>query len=142
MGKVVITQNTKILDDSNDLDKYHKNITDLNDKVQAQERDFNIQIEKVKTDCSKKDEQLKILHSQITTLGKDVKRHNAVVFKLDEANGKVLKLTKELKDKQDALLKQKNDLTKQISDKVAENVKLNTQLVAIKFNLTSHIKNE
>jgi len=138
LKKVVITQNTKILDDSSDLDKYQAHLENL----QAQERDFARIIEQVKADCSKKDAQIKSLHNNIATLGKDVKRHDAVVSKLDEANSEVLRLTEELKDKQDALLKQKNDLTKQIADKVAENVKLNTQFAAIKFNLTQHIQNE
>merc|ERR1712096_71810 len=131
LKKIVVIQNTKMLEDSSDLDKY-----------QAQERDFARQIEQFKADCSKKDEQIKSLNNHIATLGKDVKRNDAVVSELDEANSEVSRLTEELKDKQDALLKQKNDFTKQIADKVAENVKLNTQLAAIKFNLTQHIQNE
>merc|ERR1712096_169491 len=114
LKKVVVIQNTKMLEDNSDLDKY-----------QAQERNFARQIEQFKADCSKKDEQIKSLNNHIATLGKDGKRHDD---KLDKANSEVSRLTEELKDKQDALLKLKNDLTKQIADKVAENVKLDTQL--------------
>merc|ERR1739838_305452 len=126
--KVVITQNTKIIDDRSDIDQYHKNVTDLKEKMQAQERDKQREIETIKQDCAKKETAIKGLKNQIAALGRDVQKNNAVVTKLNNANIKLASLTKTLNEKEALLSKQKNDLNAQITARVAENTKLNTLL--------------